>query len=346
MEQALINLLNLSDLSKKFKIELLVGYATDPSFQNLLPQSVKTTIISKNWNLFGKIKAVFYYGIKITKAKLFPNQYDYSISYSYQHASISLLTRLESENNAIFIHTDLINSRSKQALKKLTKKIKFEKFKTIICISECAKQSFNTLFPNLSKNTHVINNFIDFDKIDRLSSEPINFDSKKQITFLNVSRHDNDDNKKITRILRSSKKLLSEGYDFKVLLIGGGKEDKNYEKYIKSNKLNNAIYLLGEKANPYPYFLISDALILSSKYEGYGIVMDEARYLNLPIISTKVGDAERILSEGYGILCENSTDGIYIGMKEYLENGYSIKKSFDKNKFNKEINSKIMEVFK
>ena len=130
-----------------------------------------------------------------------------------------------------------------------------------------------------------------------------------------------------------------------MLLVGNGKDTTMYEDMIKQNNLNNVV-LLGSKINPFPYYKISDAFLFSSNFEGYGIVLNEARVLNLPIITTDVADAKIITDEGYGILCENSDEGIYYGMKEFLINGYKINKKFDYVKFNNKITNVLNKAIK
>ena len=105
--------------------------------------------------------------------------------------------------------------------------------------------------------------------------------------------------------------------------------------------MENTVILLGKKVNPYPYLKLSDCFVLSSQYEGYGIVIDEARILGVPVISTDVADAKKIMNEGFGILCDNSEDGIINAMKSFLEKGYKIKYKFDYNRFNDEITEKL-----
>ena len=80
-----------------------------------------------------------------------------------------------------------------------------------------------------------------------------------------------------------------------------------------------------------------DVLLFSSLYEGYGIVLDEARVLGIPFISTEVADAKLIADEGFGIVCANSEEGLYNGMKQYLDNGFEIKSKFNYTLFNENI---------
>ena len=107
--------------------------------------------------------------------------------------------------------------------------------------------------------------------------------------------------------------------------------------------MSNYVKLLGAKSNPFPYYLKADAIIISSAYEGYGIVLDEARVLKTPIISTDVGDAKSILSENYGILCGNSSKGVYDGMKTFIENPRRYSTNFSAKKFNDKINQQLNE---
>ena len=49
--------------------------------------------------------------------------------------------------------------------------------------------------------------------------------------------------------------------------------------------------------------------------------------------------------DGYGILCDNSVDGFYKGMKEYINKGYNSKK-FDYKDFNKVIEDKTLDLLR
>ncbi len=343
MEKALVDLLNESDLLKNYDVTLLLVYNSKINYIDFLPKSIKLDIVYKgDWNIFGKIITSYKILFKLIKA-LF-KKYDVSICYSHHHGILSKITRLESKNSIVFIHTDLLRSRTSKELKKLNNKLKFCKFSKVVCVSECAKKSFIEIYPDYKGEIVVANNYIDGEKILKNSNEKINKSKEKIITFLNVARHE-DFHKKISRIINSTKKLNEEGYKFKVLLIGDGKDHQYYKQMISDLKLNN-IELLGGKKNPFPYYKISDAFIFSSSFEGYGIVLNEARVLGIPIISTDVADASLIVEEGYGILCENSEKGIYEGMKEFLEKGYIIKTKFNYKEFNQRITKIINEIIK
>lgn len=344
MEKALVDLLNKGDLLKNYEVTLLLAYNVKNNYLNLLPKEVKIDLVYKGkWNIIGKILTSFLMVIKLFKCLFF--KYDVSICYSHHHGILSKITRLESKNNIVFVHTDLLKSRTEKQLKQLNRKLKFSKFLKVVCVSECAKKSFNELFPSFNGKVVVANNYIDGEDIIKRGNEKIQeTKDEKLITFINVARHD-ESHKKISRIINASKQLNDEGYKFKVLLIGNGKDTDYYKNMIKEMKIKN-IELLGEKLNPFPYYKISDAFVFSSSFEGYGIVLNEARVMGIPIIATDVADVSILTKEGYGILCDNNDSGIYEGMKEFLKNGYTIKNKFDYKKFNEKITKTINEIVK
>lgn len=336
MEKALLNLLNFSDLTKIYEIELFLGYVLEKEYLKLIPKNVKIVICcKKKWNILGKIKAYFKMNLKRIKILLKVDKYDVAISYAYQHAILASLARMSSKNNIIFVHNNLLLARSKKQIDC----IKFDKFSKVICVSNDAKKAFYHCFPKYDGKVEVINNYIDGDHIIESAKEEINFEYEKPV-FINIARHE-EKSKKISRIIESAKLLKEKKYIFSILLIGDGKDHQMYKKMIEENGLTDVIKLLGKQVNPYKYLIKSNAFILSSAYEGYGIVIDEARILNVPVISTDVADAKKILKTGFGILCDNSSEGIYQGIKKYLDEGYIIKKTFDYKAFNRKITSQL-----
>ena len=83
---------------------------------------------------------------------------------------------------------------------------------------------------------------------------------------------------------------------------------------------------------------------MSSDYEGYPVVFIESMILGKPIITTNVSDSMLDVNEKFGIVVEKSENGVYLGMKEYLDKGFNMQK-FDAKKYNEEILNKLDEIF-
>ena len=193
-----------------------------------------------------------------------------------------------------------------------------------------------------ANKTMFINNLIDYKKIIDKSNEKVDdFKKSKEVTFINIGRHD-EKQKKLSRIIAATKKLNRDKYKFRVVFIGDGIDDEKYFK--QANGVKN-IEFLGVKENPYPYLKESDCLLMSSQFEGYPVVFVESMILNKPIVTTLVSDANKDIKDKFGIVTENSLDGVYEGMKKFLDEGFEIKKKFDPEKFNKDIINELKKVF-
>jgi len=101
--------------------------------------------------------------------------------------------------------------------------------------------------------------------------------------------------------------------------------------------LRDNILFLGEINNPYPYFKVADSLILVSEDEGYPVVYDEAKVLNLPIITTDVSDSRRDIENKLGLVCKQDIYDIFETMKEIIDNNYIIQEKIDFEEYNNQI---------
>lgn len=188
----------------------------------------------------------------------------------------------------------------------------------IVCVSERIERDFYKRF-GPRDNVTTIRNINDIAYIREKASE--NFELReRKLTFVAVGRIDNE-NKGFDRILSAAARLKEERYDFNVWIVGNGKDLSLLEKQKKDRDLNN-VTLWGEQKNPYKFIQNADVLICSSHYEGYGLVVSEALILNKPVIATNTTGPAEILGNGeYGMIVENSEEGVYMGMKAFLDDG-------------------------
>jgi len=82
----------------------------------------------------------------------------------------------------------------------------------------------------------------------------------------------------------------------KFFIIGDGPERKNLEDLIKTNGLENNVFLLGKKQNVYKYLARADFFLFNSDSEGFPNVLIDAMSCDLPIITSdfKTGAREII----------------------------------------------------
>lgn len=155
---------------------------------------------------------------------------------------------------------------------------------------------------NLS-HSEALTNPCDLNLVTKKSKEPVSdFSKTDKLTICCVGRLSVE--KRFDRVIRAVSKLDQSKYQ--VLILGDGPERHQLENLIKLNNLENNVYLLGNKTNPYPYIKQSDLLVSSSERESYGLTILEAMILKTPVIATNTTGARFLLKEGkLGYIVQN-----------------------------------------
>ena len=224
---------------------------------------------------------------------------------------------LKSSKKIVWIHNDLseVKGYSEDEIKK------FFGFDKILVISEKIKALFQNLAQNEAEKYKIerIYNPLDTDEILSKAEKAVknyHFDTTVP-TFISVGTV--FPQKGFDRLLKVHKKLLDEGLKHKILIVGDGYDFDNIKALKHSLNIDETATMLGFTDNPYPYFKNADFYILSSRYEGFPTVLFEAITLKKKIIATNVSGVKEMLNDGkYGIITENSEDGIYDGMKKAI----------------------------
>lgn len=342
IEKALVTLLN--ELQKDYDITLVLEKKEGIFLEDLnssiqiityTPNSDKNVLKRKMINFIQQIKFALKY----------KNKFDFAASFATYSNSSAFVSRTASKNSALWGHADYLTLFQNDIgkMKKFFQEKKYNKFKHIVFVSKEGKDSFVSVFPEMKEKTVVCNNLIDSKKIEQLSNEKIELEKEEIPTFLNVGRHD-ERQKKLSKLIQAAAMLKEDGYKFKILFVGDGQDTEKYREMVKENKLEEQIIFLGRKQNPYPYFKISDCVILTSDYEGYPVVFLESMILNKPLITTKVSDYEEIEGK-YGYTTTKEVSDIYEKIKLFIENGFEIKEKFNAEKYNKDIIEKLEKIF-
>ena len=166
---------------------------------------------------------------------------------------------------------------------------------------------------------HVIQNPIDLTMIQQNALEPINFNFNPY-TYITIGRL--DEGKNHAMLIHAFAKLANKSTQ--LLIIGDGLLKEPLQKQIDSLNLQNRVFLLGKKTNPYKYLQRSDCFVFGSNHEGFPNVVLEALATNLPVISTNCPSGpQEILAptnkNEYGILTPvNNSNEMYQAMQLLL----------------------------
>lgn len=340
IETALVSLINY--LAQKYDITLVLE-KKQGIFLNQIDKSIKIVEYTPSYSKFKLISKSINFYKRLKFKKTYENKFDFACSYATYCKMASFVARTASTNNALWVHNNYYYffNRNDYKYKHFFNSINAHKFKNVLFVSEEAKQQYIDRYGIINENAVTCNNLIDYKKIIRLADEEISLKKEDNlVTFINVARHD-EHQKRITRLIESANLLKQDNLKFRVLLVGAGNDTEGYKKLVEQNNLSENVIFVGKQANPYPYFKISDCVILTSDYEGYPVTYIEARVLNKPIITTDVSDSKMDIENKFGIVTKKNTRDVYIAMKDFIEKGYEIKEKFNPEFFNNEIIGKI-----
>lgn len=93
---------------------------------------------------------------------------------------------------------------------------------------------------------------------------------------------------------------LSEKYEqCRFLMVGDGEQRGEIENKIQENHLGEKFKITGWVDDPYKYLSVFDIALLTSKWEGFGLVIPEYMAAKKPVIASNVGGIPNIIEDGW-----------------------------------------------
>jgi glycosyltransferase involved in cell wall biosynthesis len=314
-EKSLVTLLTMLDYSK-YEVDLMLfSYGGElekllPKEVNILPQlhyttfskmsinaSLKQAIVNKDFQMFFSrilysIKLRIKHNNNIVKARLFWQSvsktveknnklYDVAISYAQGVPTFYVAEKIKAKKKLAWVNVSYrLTGKDKVFQKKY-----YDQYDKIVGVSESTKEIFLETFPEYRNKMEVIydiNNpkFIS-DMADIGDGYEDYFDGVRILTIGRLARQKGYD-----IALEACKKLKEKGINFKWYVLGKGPLEEEIRQYVVTHDLTDHFILLGVKANPYPYIKQADIYVQTSKFEGFGLAIAEARMLNVPVVTT------------------------------------------------------------
>jgi len=141
--------------------------------------------------------------------------------------------------------------------------------------------------------------------------------------IINVTCFD-DEQKNLTGILRVTERLSKIRQDFRLTMIGTGKDFEMIKvKAAELNLLDKFVFFTGllEGEELVDAFYDCDFNLLFSNYENIPVVISESLICGKPILSTNVGGISEHIDASSGILVErNDEDALLIALNQMLDN--------------------------
>lgn len=206
---------------------------------------------------------------------------------------------------------------------------------------------------------HVVKNVIDYEKVLRMSEEELAFDkgTKSSVPEERLKEILSSDAKKIItigrfspekghmRLMQQFARLLPEHPDSYLILLGS--RGVLYKKTLEEAErlgLGEHIIIIQYMSNPYALLKQCDAFVLSSFYEGFGLVLAEANILGVPCVSTDITGPRLFMQKYGGKLVENSDEGIAEALLMCMDGSFTDGLTVDYAQYNKEAVAAFLQV--
>lgn len=278
----------LKQIETKHKIYALFGERKD----------INIVLIKKAISLYRILKSKIFFKYPYFINRALPSNYDVEVAFLEGRTTHAVANRVNQAKKVAWIHTDLEKHRGnikedREAYKRIDE---------IVCVSQGSYESVKRIYPEYQNKIKIIYNPIDMEEIRHKAEEDLwlNRDTVNVVTVGRLVPAKGYD-----ILLKAHKELIEEGIQYNLLILGEGEERSRFEEYIRNNNLEDTVKLVGFKENPYPYMKQADIFLMSSRYEGYPLVLCEAIVLGKPIIATKCTGILEILEQGkYGMMAD------------------------------------------
>lgn len=233
----------------------------------------------------------------ISAIPLLDEMFDLAVCY-HIHSPLMLryvAERIQANKKIGWIHNDF--ETTGYPIQKLKNYLSY--YDEIVAVSNRVGEEFKSRCPEMAFKLSVAQNVLDEDEIIEKSKEKIldeKFFGDKRIKILTIGRFTVQ--KGIDSAIEICNRLKSKHYDFCWYIIGWGEEEDNYKQLIKKFSLEESVIILGKKVNPYPYIANCDVYVQPSRHEAWGLVVQEARILNRPIVCTNFAGANEQIING------------------------------------------------
>lgn len=239
------------------------------------------------------------------------NRFDTVVAYN--EVAVPFVSHFRCENKIAWIHCDY----SKYILPDKTEEEFYEKYKTIVTVSEYTTSVFKQFYPCLSDKCKSIYNLLDIARIKECSKQSV--DDYRFVTdcFTIVSVGRIVKVKCFREIPKLAKALNQKGCKFRWYIIGpefDQDEARAIQEGIKNMDVADKVFWLGGKTNPYPYFKNADLYVCTSESEACPMVFIESKVLGTPIVTADFPSAKEFIhqgEDGYIVPIENIPETIY-----------------------------------
>lgn len=232
--------------------------------------------------------------------------YDVGIAYQQGFPTYYLVNKICAAKKIAWINADIVRAGYRSSFNRPF----YERIDKVIPVSDvlCRMlQSSNFVDGHKLKTIYDI---LNVDLISQMSKDSIPFTISANVLIITtVGRMVAP--KGYDLAVEAARRLKEKGLKFHWFFVGGGDLEAEINQMVINNGLSDSISLVGMTPNPYPYMAMADIYVQTSKFEGFGLTLNEARILNKPVISTNFPVVYNQLRDGEnGLICDMNAESI------------------------------------
>ena len=172
----------------------------------------------------------------------------------------------------------------------------------VTAVSQSLKDDTERLF-EITSDIKVIPNFIDLQKIKfrDVPCEKIQIAAENELIITHISNF-----RPLKRIIDILKifKIIKDGLNVKLLMVGDGPEKERAIHYCKVNQLEKDVLFVGKSNEIDNILCFSDLFLLPSEKESFGLAALEAMAHGVPVVCSDIGGLPEVIENGIsGFLC-------------------------------------------
>lgn len=242
-------------------------------------------------------------------------EYDYAISYAQGVPTFYVSEKVRATRKFAWVNIDYRLNEKEQ----LFQYPYYKAYEKIVTVSSSAREVFIETFKLLEDKVVTIYDINVAKLIQQMAELEGGFEDEFEgIRLLTIGRLAYQ--KGYEMAVESAALLKQKGISFRWYALGKGPLEADIRALIKEKGLEEEFILLGVTPNPYPYIKACDIYVQTSRHEGFGLAIAEARLLNKPVVTTCFEAVFNQMIDGKnGLVVDMSSVGIAEGIIKLIE---------------------------
>lgn len=235
---------------------------------------------------------------------------EYDIAYGGQEGCTNyyIIDKVKAKRKILWIHNDYEKLEYVDDFDRTY----FKQASVVATMSPKARDILQKHFPESADHIWFLENITNGGMVRKMAAEEIDDNQFKLVEGVNlVSVGRLSLPKNFGRAVRVASVLKKRGVVFHWTIVGEGPLRSTLESQAKELGVDDVVFFIGLRSNPYQYVSKSDILVVTSDYEGRSIAIDEAQVLGIPVITTNYPTAKDAVVDGEtGLICDMTPEAI------------------------------------